>query len=133
MSTTTVADKLLIKPDTTVWSSHAEHLELLEPLPQGVRVVDRPAGATTALVFADDTESLGELVAAHADQLAEPERLWVAYPKGNRADINRDSVWPVLAEHGLRPIAQVSLGDIWSAIRFRPLEPGEAQFTGGKS
>jgi hypothetical protein len=55
----------------------------------------------------------------------------VAYPKANRADINRDSVWPVLAEHGLQPIAQVSLGEIWSAIRFRPLKPGEEQFTGG--
>ena len=133
MSPKTVAEKLLIKTDTCVWSSHTERLELLEPLPQGVRVVDRPAGATTALVFADDAESLRTLVTAHADQLAEHKRLWVAYPKGNRADMNRDSVWPVLAEHGLRPIGQVSLSDIWSAIRFRPLEPGEAQFTGGKS
>jgi hypothetical protein len=55
----------------------------------------------------------------------------VAYPKGNRADINRDSVWPILAEHGLRPIAQVSVDEVWSALRFRPLKPGEEQFKGG--
>jgi poly(3-hydroxybutyrate) depolymerase len=47
-----------------------------------------------ALVFGDDAESLRATVAAHADQLADPATLWVAYLKGNRADINRDGVWP---------------------------------------
>jgi hypothetical protein len=131
MSQKSVADNLLIKPTTTVWASDPGHLELIEPLPRDVRVVDRLGEATTALLFADDADSLRENVAKHADQLTDPETLWVAYPKANRADINRDSVWPVLAEHGLRPIGQVSLGDVWSAIRFRPLRPGEAQFKGG--
>ena len=30
MSTRSVAEKLLIKPNTTVWSSHASRLELVE-------------------------------------------------------------------------------------------------------
>jgi hypothetical protein len=131
MSTKTVAEKLLIKPETTVWTSHAERLELIEPLPSGVRVVAAPAEAKTALLFGDDREALRTLVAAYAGQLADRDVLWVGYPKGNRTDINRDSVWPILAEHGLRPIGQVSLSDVWSALRFRPLEPGEAPFTGG--
>ena len=131
MSTKSVAEKLLIKPATTVWTSHPENLELIEPLPVGVRVVERPEQATSALVFGDDAESLRKLVAAHANRLADPDTLWVAYPKGNRTDINRDSVWPILAVHGLRPIGQVSLGDVWSAMRFRPLKPGEAPFQGG--
>jgi hypothetical protein len=42
MSTESVAEKLLIKPATTVSSSHPEHRELIEPLPDDVRVVDRP-------------------------------------------------------------------------------------------
>jgi hypothetical protein len=42
MSTKSVAETLLIKPATTVWSSHPEHRELIEPLPEEVRVVDRP-------------------------------------------------------------------------------------------
>lgn len=49
----------------------------------------------------------------------------------SRTDINRDSLWPILAEHGLRPVAQVSLDDVWSTMRFRPLKPGEAPFRGG--
>jgi hypothetical protein len=131
MSTKSLPEKLLIKPETSVWPSDPEYLELIEPLPPGVRVVDAPQDATTALLFAHDAQSLHELVAAHADRLADPETLWVAYPKGNRTDINRDSVWPLLAEHGMRPIGQVSLSDVWSVMRFRPLKPGEAPFTGG--
>ncbi|HEX2467368.1 MAG TPA: hypothetical protein VHJ54_04100 [Solirubrobacterales bacterium] len=84
-----------------------------------------------ALVFGDDAESLRATVAAHADQLADPATLWVAYLKGNRADINRDGVWPDPGQHGLRPIAQVSVDEVWSALRFRPLKPGEKQFKGG--
>jgi hypothetical protein len=56
----------------------------------------------------------------------------VAYPKGGRADINRDSLWPILAEDGFRPVSQVALDDTWSALRFRPLKAGEAPFTGGR-
>ncbi len=126
------ADKLLIKPNTSVWSSHPERLELVGPLPAGAQVVDRLEEATVALVFGDDARSLREAVAAHGQSLAAPEALWVAYPKGNRTDINRDTVWPILAEHGLRPITQVALDDVWSALRFRPLRPGEAPFRGGK-
>jgi hypothetical protein len=131
MSAKSVAAKLLIKPATTVWSSHPDRLTLLEPLPDDVRVVDHPEEAATAVVFGDDAQSLRRVVAAHAGQLAQSGSVWVAYPKGNRTDINRDSVWPILTEHGLRPIGQVALDDVWSALRFRPLKPGEAPFKGG--
>jgi hypothetical protein len=131
MSTKSVAEKLLIKPATTLWSSHPERIELIEPLPQGVRIVDRPEEAATALVFGDAADSLRETVAAYAGELGDPGTVWVAYPKANRTDINRDSVWPILAEYGMRPIGQVALDEVWSAMRFRPLKPGEVPFTGG--
>jgi hypothetical protein len=70
-------------------------------------------------------------LAANATDLATAAAFWVAYPKGNRADVNRDSLWPLLAEHGFRPISQVALDDTWSALRFRPLRPGEPQFNPG--
>jgi hypothetical protein len=133
MSAKSVAEKLLIKPNTTVWSSDAARLELVEPLPAGVRLVDGPEQATTALVFADDAASLREVLTAHQASLARPEVLWVAYPKGNRADINRDTLWPILGEYGLRPVTQVSVDEVWSALRFRPPKKGEAPFTGGRS
>src|SRR5690242_2818270 len=132
MPAKTVADKLLIKPDSTVWSSHAARLNLIGPLPENVRTVDAPAEATTALVFADDAGSLRDVLDSHRDQLDRPSVFWVAYPKANRTDINRDSLWPILAVYGMRPIAQVAVDDVWSALRFRPLKEGEAPFTGGQ-
>jgi hypothetical protein len=79
-----------------------------------------------------DAAAVRDVLVASADDLTRPGVLWFAYPKGNRADINRDSLWPIVAEYGLRPITQVALDDVWSALRFRPLKPGEAQFSGGR-
>jgi hypothetical protein len=132
MSAKSVADKLLIKPNTTVWSSDAARLELIEPLPQGVRNVDDLAEATTALVFAEDAGSLRNVLESKKRVLSLPSAFWVAYPKANRADINRDTLWPIVAEYGMRPVTQVAVDDVWSALRFRPLKPGEPQFTGGR-
>jgi hypothetical protein len=132
MATKTVADKLLIKTGTAVWCSDASRLELLDPLPEEVRRVDAPAEAAVAVVFAQDATALDAVLDAHGPALTQPDVVWIAYPKGNRADINRDTLWPILAEHGLRPVSQVSVDDVWSALRFRPLREGEAPFTGGR-
>ena len=131
MATKTVAQKLLIKPDTTVWCSDAAHRHRIEPLPDGVGCVDAMERAATALVFASDARSLRDILTAHEAELALPGTLWVAYPKGNRTDINRDTLWPILGEYGMRPIGQVSVDEVWSALRFRPLKEGEDRFTGG--
>lgn len=132
MADKTVAQKLQIKPGTTVWLSDTSKRDLVEPLPDGVRRVGKLESATAAILFAEDRASLRMLLAKTGERLRAPELLWVAYPKGNRADINRDSVWPMLAELGLRPISQVSLDDAWAALRFRPNKPGEQTFTGGR-
>jgi hypothetical protein len=107
-------------------------LDLIQPLPENVRHVERLEQATTALVFADDAGALRDILTAHKDQLARPSIFWVAYAKANRADLNRDSLWPILGEYGMRPIGQVSVDEVWSAMRFRPLKKGEAPFTGGR-
>ena len=127
-----IAEKLLIKPGVSLWSSQPDRLHLLGPLPAGVTAVELPSTAAVAIVFADDSASVRGVLAKHGDTLVAPEVLWVAYPKANRTDINRDSLWPILAEHGMRPIGQVAIDDEWSALRFRPLKDGEQPFTGGR-
>ena len=128
----TTAEKLLIKPGTTVWTSDRANLDLIGPLPDGVSRVDRADKAATALVWADDAASLRGILDKQAARLAQAGVLWVAYPKGNRADINRDTLWPILGEYGMRPISQIAVDDVWSALRFRPLADGEPPFTGGR-
>jgi hypothetical protein len=132
MAEKTIAEKLLIKPNSTLWASDPARLTLVEPLPDGAHSVEGPAHAATALVFADDAASVRRVLAEHREGLGAPGAFWVAYPKANRTDVNRDSLWPILGEFGMRPIGQVALDDVWSAMRFRTLKDGEAPFTGGK-
>ncbi len=54
---------------------------------------------------------------------ASQDRLtWVAYPKGGQlgTDLNRDALAAALAESGVRPVRQIALDEVWSALRFRP-------------
>jgi hypothetical protein len=130
--TKSTAEKLLIKPNTTVWSSHPERLAVIEPLPEGVRRVDHADEADIALVFVDDAAAARDTLRTDADHLSRSKVLWIAYPKGNRSDINRDTLWPIVAEYGLRPVTQVAVDEVWSALRFRPLKEGEEPFRGGR-
>jgi hypothetical protein len=131
VTTKTVAEKLLIRPNTTLWASHPDRLDLISPLPEGVQTVEAMSQATTGLIFADDSSSLQAILASHNGDLTRAGTIWIAYPKANKADINRDTLWPLLTQYGMRPIGQVAVDDLWSAIRFRPLKEGEAPFNPG--
>jgi hypothetical protein len=123
------AEKLLIKPGTTAWVSKADHRAVIEPLPKGAGWANAMDEATTAILFVDDEETLRELIAHHRDGFTSPDHVWFAYPKGGRSDINRDSLYPIVAEQtGMRPITQIALDETWSALRFRALKPGEPPF-----
>jgi hypothetical protein len=129
--TKTIAEKLQIKPNTTVWVSDPGKIALLTPMPDGVRESDSMATASTAVLFAEDAASARKLMAENAGDVTKPGVLWVAYPKGNTTDINRDTLWPIIADFDMRPNGQVAIDDRWSALRFRPNREGEGRFTGG--
>ncbi|MBI2764739.1 MAG: hypothetical protein HYX53_02380 [Chloroflexi bacterium] len=131
MATKTLAEKLLIKPNAAVWASDAAQVARFGPLPEGAHAIGKPANNAINFVFANDAASLRETVAANREPLAAADSFWVAYPKGNRATINRDTIWPILAEYGMRPMGQVAIDDVWSAMRFRANKAGEEPFKGG--
>jgi len=126
-----VAAKLRIQAGTPVWISDRALLAVLGPMPDGVSVVDTPGASRVAVLVAEDGASVRAGLAVHAAALGAVDAFWVAYPKGNRTDVNRDSLWPILAEHGFRPISQIAVDATWSALRFRLQRPGEAPFLGG--
>jgi len=81
-----------------------------------------PADAGAVIAFArlraDLTgPALPAIEAARQDKLA-----WIAYPKAGQlgTDVNRDSLARSVAEHGVQPVRQVSLDEVWSALRLRP-------------
>jgi hypothetical protein len=120
MSTKTVTQKLLIKPGSTVWTSHVDRRALLGALPDGAEYVDTLTAGATGIVFADDSASLRKVLDAQRSELAAVAALWVVYPKANRTDINRDKLWPILAGYGLHPNRQIAVDEVWSALGFRP-------------
>jgi len=127
----TTAEKLFIKPGAAVRVSPAGHAERLGPLPDGARLVDDLSAADAAVVFVDDAAAVRAAMDADADTFRSIGSVWVAYPKGNRTDINRDSLWPILAGYRFRPNTQIAIDDTWSALRFRPDRDDEAPFTLG--
>jgi len=58
------------------------------------------------------------LAAAKQNKLA-----WIAYPKAKQlsTDLNRDIIRELANENGLDPVRQISINEIWSALRLKPL------------
>jgi hypothetical protein len=92
--------------------------------PQGVEATTDLDGTFDFVqVFAKDRATLDRhLEAAHA-ALKPGALFWISYPKGSSkvpTDLNRDVFWEALQHLGVRPVTQVSVDDVWSALRFRP-------------
>jgi hypothetical protein len=114
-----LAAKLQIKPGTVVAAVGAPDDG---PDLAGVGAPGRPADAGAVIAFVRSSADLparaaDAIAAARADRLA-----WVAYPKAGQlgTDLNRDSLAAALTAHGIRPVRQVALDEVWSALRFRP-------------
>ena len=131
--TKTIAEKLQIKPNTTVWVSDPGQIALLTPMPDGVRESDSMATASTAVLFAEDAAAARTARWRRTrSDVAKPGVFWVAYPKGNTTDINRDTLWPIIADFGMRPRRPGGhRRHAGQALRFRANREGEGRFTGG--
>jgi len=81
-----------------------------------------PDAADAILVFAKSRAELEQRIdvlreAAHRGALT-----WLAYPKARQldTDLNRDIIRHLARDRGLDPVRQVSIDDIWSALRLKP-------------
>jgi hypothetical protein len=118
--------KLGIKPGhrAAVMNPPGGYVDRIGP-PEGVQAATDLDGTFDFVqLFAKDRATLERhLDAAHA--ALEPGGLfWVSYPKGSSkvpTDLNRDVFLTALAHLGVRPVTQVSVDDVWSALRFRPV------------
>ena len=83
-----------------------------------------PKTAKALLLFVKDSS---ELKAKAAPAVAAARRdaiTYVAYPKAGQlgTDLSRDSLWAMLDGQGIKPVRQIAIDDVWSALRFRPAE-----------
>lgn len=131
MSTKTVAEKLQIKPgDGVYFTGVTDAAALVGELPANCRVVDETVEAAVAIFFAIDSSALDAHIDDTFSALEATRAVWICYPKGNTADINRDTIWHRVRESGWDLVTNVSVNDVWSALRAKPLtEPDvDSQF-----
>jgi hypothetical protein len=118
--------KLLIKPGMRLafLNPPVGYLEHLELLPDGTQIVDGPVGSLDFVqLFITNSDDYGRLGPAALRAVKPDGLLWICYPKktsGVESDLDRDVVWKMLEPTGLRPVTQVAIDEVWSALRFRP-------------
>jgi len=102
------------------------YLAALEPLPEGLEVFDCADGRFDLVqLFVKSVLELEELGTVVLKAVTYDGLLWISYPKQSSkvdTDISRDTGWDVISQAGLRPVAQISIDETWSALRFRPAE-----------
>ena len=102
----------------------AEFRELVKPLPPEITIVS--AGkADAAVAFVKTKPEANRLAARVLKAIPRDGLLWFCYPKGGsgvETELNRNILWKELARHGIRPVTVRSLGPVWTAMRFRPVE-----------
>lgn len=116
--------KMQLKSGTQlwVWPETAAAPELAET-PDLVRAGLDEADA--AILFVESAADLEAIMADYQSQLSGLKVVWLVYAKGNKAPVNRDTLWTQLLGHSWRAVSNVSYSDTLSAIRIRPLKPGE--------
>jgi len=115
-----LAGKLQLKPgqSVSIVNAPAEAALAIADHPPA----DRPDDADAVIVYCTNQAELARL----RDDVVSPARrdalTWVAYPKARQldTDLNRDVLAELVRAHGVRPVRQVALDDVWSALRLRP-------------
>lgn len=126
-ATKSIAQKLLMRAGDRVYvEASDDERALIGSLPDGAVLVDEASESSVAVMFVPDRESLLARFGAVLGSLGAARAVWLCYPKGGRADVNRDVIMRECGAFGWRAISNVAVDETWSAVRVRPLRDGEA-------
>ena len=124
---TSIVKKLGLKAGmrALVLGAPSGYLDSLAPLPDGVAVSESLGSAHEFVQFFATKKSEITKSAKKLLQSAAPGALvWITYPKKTSrvdSDLSREGVWPAMEGTGWRPVSQIAIDDVWSALRFRPI------------
>jgi len=125
---TSIAKKLGLKAGmrALVLGAPSGYLDSLAPLPDGVAVSESLGSAHEFVQFFATKKSEITKSAKKLLQSAAPGALvWITYPKKTSrvdSDLSREEVWAAMEGTGWRPVSQIAIDDVWSALRFRPIQ-----------
>ncbi|MGN6646029.1 MAG: hypothetical protein ACTHJT_05825 [Cytophaga sp.] len=86
---------------------------------------DKKVKSANTLFFVNNQKEFVNFLNKNLDNVEFDGVLWFAYPKGTsgiKTDVNRDSLWATGEEYGITSVAAISINDVWSALRFRPVD-----------
>jgi len=125
MTTSALSKKLQIKPNTRVLVLGApdDYDASLAPLPEGVTVATAARGQFDVVhLFVKAARELEKNGPKAISAVREGGVLWISYPKKSSkvsTDLTRDAGWKAIEEAGWGGVAQVSIDETWSALRFK--------------
>ncbi|WPV01048.1 YdeI/OmpD-associated family protein [Mucilaginibacter sp. cycad4] len=123
-----LAKKLLIKPNSRwlLQNAPANYLESLSPLPDGAEAIFNTDGGFDGIqLFVTNSTELASELKVITPMLKADTIFWIIYPKkssGIQTDLEMMSTWDAPAQYGLRPVASAAVNEVWTALRFRPIE-----------
>jgi hypothetical protein len=115
-----VAGKLQLKPGQSVAIVNAPANAALEL--RDHPTAERSGDADAVIVYCTNQAELEDLSNDFVPPASRDALTWVAYPKGGQlgTDLTRDVLTKLVQAHGVQPVRQVALDDVWSALRLRP-------------
>jgi hypothetical protein len=117
--------KLGLKPGmrALILGAPSGYIDSLAPKPDGVAVSESLGSAHDFVQFFATKKSEITKSAKKLLQSAAPGAfVWISYPKktsGVDSDLSREEVWTAMEGTGWRPVSQIAIDDVWSALRFR--------------
>ena len=126
MAESSVIKKLRLKPGqkAVIMNAPQGFVDGLGSLPEGVRIfLEGVDDAEFMLLFVKDKTELDRYFDQALQSIVYDGLFWLAYPKGGskiKSDLNRDILWKLLSTRGIRPVAMISIDEVWAAMRFRP-------------
>ncbi|MGC8864710.1 MAG: YdeI/OmpD-associated family protein [Bacteroidales bacterium] len=116
-----LAEKLFLKPGFNVLMKGAGMDDF--PDLQLFSISNSEGPADFILIWAENSQQIESLFEEVKLPLKPETVFWIAYPKkgsGKNSDLHRDQGWHTLKSAGWRPVSQVSMNDVWTALRFKP-------------
>lgn len=129
MTVSKLVKKLRMQPGqrALILNAPPGYVASLGDLPEGAVVSEEPTGKFDFVhLFVRDSGQLDERLPVAVESVEYDGLFWISYPKKSskvETDLSRDTFWNLRAAGtSLRPVTQVSVDEVWSALRFRPAE-----------
>jgi Bacteriocin-protection, YdeI or OmpD-Associated len=122
-----LSKKLQIKPGKhwLFFNAPANYLTIIEPLPDEVSISYEPTGNFDGIqLFIKNADDLASSLKVLIPILKNDTIFWVTYPKkssGMDSGLEMMGSWDELTGLGLRIVTSVSVNEMWTALRFKPV------------